>query len=105
MVNDNETKKAWQGLGFIPFFHDHNVYEGVKLVARQRKQRVSAVILDAVKAHYMVTEKSELTYNNALEFHTAIKSAKGRGNGTVADYIERACKNHVNDFVQRLMVK
>lgn len=98
-------RKRFEGLGFIPFFEDYNVYRSMRLFASQDKQRIGSLILSIVKTHYLEQMKQPLNINSHAVFHEQIKEAsKKKGTKGVADYIEYCCSKWVEkEFPKRFM--
>jgi len=96
------------GIGFIPFFNDFKVYEGLKIISTQRKQRIQAIVLEAMQKRYSETTKKELTINNPAVLHSEITERIKAGGGlfanikTVPEYIEVACKEYVRTYFHNL---
>ena len=102
---NKEKRKRGEGLGFIPFFEDYNVYRCIRLVASMEKQRVSSYITKIVENSYTELMNKPLDIINPVAFHTAIKEAsKKKGTRGVADYIEYCCSKWVEkEFPKRFM--
>jgi hypothetical protein len=98
------------GMGFIPIFNDYSVYERLRMIANQRKQRVQTIILEAVQKRYTETTKSELTINDPAVFHKEIAERAKTGGGMLAgnnpksvqEYIEVSCKEYVRAYFGKL---
>lgn len=103
-----KTDAKTGGIGMIPFFNDFKVYEGLKIISTQRKQRIQAIVLEALQKRYSETAKKELTVNNAAVLHSEITERLKSGGGvfanikTVPEYIEMACKEYVRDYFRNL---
>ena len=101
-------KSTEAGLGFIPFFSDFKIYEGLRIIATQRKQRMQAIIVEALQKRYLETAKKELTINNAAVLHSEIMERIKAGGGifgnikTVPEYIEICCKEYVREYFRNL---
>ena len=98
------------GLGFLPIFNDFKVYEGLRIIANQRKQRMQAIIVEALQKRYSETAKKELTTNNAAVLHSEILERIKAGGGmfanikTVPEYIEVSCKEYVKTYFHNFTV-
>jgi hypothetical protein len=97
------------GLGFLPIFHDFKTYEGLRLIASQRKQRMQTIIIEALQKRYSDVTKKELTINNASVLHSEllerIKAGGAFGNiKTVPEYIDSACKEYVKSYFHNFTV-
>lgn len=98
-----------QNMGPLPFFNDYKIYEGLRIICNQRKQRMQAIILEAVQKRYLENSKKELTINDPAVFHSELADrikAGGVMGGikSVAEYIEIACRDYVKAYFRNFTV-
>lgn len=101
---DSTTTRRNLGVGLLPFFEDWKVYDGIKILAGQKKLRSSSVVIEAVKAYSAEWGKVELDTVHAKRMHEQLEELnKKRKTRSIADYIEVCCVHFIEQEFRKRM--
>jgi len=107
-INENTSPKqnSKRNIGYIPFFVDVSIYEGLRTICSKRKQRMQIVMMDILKNHYSFLTKSELNTGDVQIMHKQlIDGSKQQKTSGIADFVEYACSKYLEREMDSLKPK
>lgn len=110
MVDENKTSEKKQkklhsgkGMGFICFFTDYSVYDGIRTFANKSKKKMPGFVLEIVATHYQGLTGATLNIDSPNEFHKQLTEASKRSKTRdISDYIEYCCSKWLEKAVDAM---
>jgi hypothetical protein len=106
MTTDKELQHklhTGKGMGFICFFTDYSVYDGIRTFANKSKKKMPGFVLEIVASHYLALTGNKLDINSPSEFHKQCTEASKRSKTRdISDYIEYCCSKWLEKAVDAM---